>query len=52
MTSVFLTNDFKSSNRIETVLGFITKDQSRRTSKNVPIGWGDRVGSPFAVSST
>lgn len=35
----FLISDIKFSDRVETVLSFITNDESLRTSKNVLIGW-------------
>lgn len=38
-TSIFLTSDIKSSDRIETVPSFITNDQSLGPSENISIGW-------------
>lgn len=43
-TSIFLTSDFKSSDRIERVLSFITNNQSHGTSENIPIGQKEWVG--------
>lgn len=39
VTCIFLTSDFKSGDRMETVPSFITNVQSCETLENIPIGW-------------